>query len=136
MAFTNHGSYVTDETSGLNWKTAPTARLLWGTAVANIPTGWRIPTLNEMQSLIANQKAELASCTAAFGADNLPTDFFWVHKIDPAREDLWQASGKSEAEAEDLSLEKPGHVAAYFVWMGFTPINRRMEQALCRYVQI
>jgi hypothetical protein len=134
MAFVDHGTYVTAP-NGLNWKKAPTERLLWDKAAADAPSGWRIPTLEELQSLIAAQKADLAGCTAAFG-DNLPTDWFWVYKIDPARENLWDASGKTAAEAEVLALEKPGHVAAYFVWMGFTPSNRRMEQALCRYVEI
>ena len=135
MAFTDNGTYVTDTESGLNWKKAPTERLLWDEAAEDAPSGWRIPTLEELQSLIANQKADLAGCTAAFG-DNLPTDWFWVYKIDPARENLWDASEKTAAEAEALALEKPGHVAAYFVWMGFQPSNRRMERALCRYVEI
>ena len=49
---------------------------------------------------------------------------------------MWAASGKTAIEAETIALEKPGHVAAYFVWMGFTPANRRVEQALCRYIKI
>mgnify|MGYP000117587093 CR=1 FL=1 len=63
--------------------------------------------------------ANLAECNAAFGAGNLPTDWFWVHKFNAAGEE--QGS--------------PGAFAAYFVSMGFTPIHRRLERALCRYVQ-
>ena len=137
MAFTdNLDGSVTDSVSGLTWKQAPTARLLWDTAAADAPSGWRMPTLDELQTLIADQKADLAGCAAAFGEGNLPTDWFWVYKIDPARESVWQASGKTADEAEALALEKPGHVAALFVWQGFKPWNNRRIEALCRYVQI
>jgi len=133
--FTNHTTYVYDNVTGLNWKVTPTERQLWREAEAGIPVGWRIPTLDEVQGLIAGQKDNLAECNAAFGAGNLPTDWFWVYKIDPARQAEWEASDKSLAVAEALSLGSPGAFAAYFVSMGFTPINRRMERALCRYVQ-
>lgn len=137
MAFTDNGNgSVTDSVSTLTWKQAPTSRLLWDTAATEAETGWRIPTLDELQTLIANQKADLAGCAAAFGEGNLPTNWFWVYKIDPARESMWQASGKTAAEAEALALEKPGHVAALFVWQGFKPWNNRRIEALCRYVQI
>jgi hypothetical protein len=137
MAFTDNGNgSVTDSVSGLTWKQAPTARLLWDTAATDAEAGWRIPTLDELQTLIADQKADLAGCAAAFGDGNLPTDWFWVYKIDPARESVWQASGKTADEAEALALEKPGHVAALFVWQGFKPWNNRRIEALCRYVQI
>ena len=137
MAFTDNGNgSVTDSVSGLTWKQAPTARLLWDTAATDAPSGWRIPTLDELQTLIADQKAALANCAAAFGEGNLPTDWFWVYKIDPARENVWQASGKTADEAEALALERPGHVAALFVWQGFKPWNNRRIEALCRYVQI
>ena len=136
MALTdNLDGSVTDSVSTLTWKQVPTARLLWDTA-ADAPSGWRIPTLDELQTLIADQKADLAGCAAAFGEGNLPTDWFWVYKIDPARESVWQASGKTADEAEALALEKPGHVAALFVWQGFKPWNNRRIEALCRYVQI
>ena len=117
--FTNHTTYVYDNVTELNWKVEPTERQLWREAEAGIPSGWRIPTLAEVQSLIAGQKDNLAECNAAFGAGNLPTDWFWVHKLNAAGEE--QGS--------------PGAFAAYFVSMGFTPINRRLERALCRYVQ-
>jgi hypothetical protein len=136
MAFIDNGTDVTDETTGYIWKKDPSnTKLLWDKAAADAPSGWRLPTLAELQTLIADQKANLADCALAFG-DNLPTDWFWVYKIDPARENVWDASGKTAIEAEAIALEKPGHVAAYFVWMGFTPANRRVEQALCRYIKI
>lgn len=139
MAFTDNGDgSVTDSTTGYKWKKTPASngeKLLWDEAAADAPAGWRLPTLAELQSLIADQKADLAGCTAAFG-DNLPTDWFWVYKIDPAEEVAWQASAKTATVAEDIALEKPGHIAAYFVWMGFTPANRRLERALCRYIEI
>ena len=136
MAFTdNLDGSVTDSVSGFTWKQAPTERLLWDTAT-EAPSGWRIPTLDELRTLIADQTADLAGGAAAFGAGNLPTDWFWVYKIDPARESVWQAGGKTAAEAEALALEKPGHVAALFVWQGFKPWNNRRIEALCRYVQI
>ena len=137
MAFQdNNDGSVTDLTSGLVWKKAPTARLLWDTAAAEAEPLWRIPTLDELQTLIADQRAEPASCAAAFGEGNLPTDWFWVYKIDPAHETNWQASGKSAADAEYVAMEKPGHVAALFVWQGFKPWNNRRIEALCRYVQM
>jgi len=137
MAFQdNLNGSVTDLTSGLVWKKAPTARLLWDTAAAEAEPLWRIPTLDELQTLIADQRADLAGCAAAFGEENLPTDWFWVYKIDPAHETNWQASGKSAADAEAVALERPGHVAALFVWQGFKPWNNRRIEALCRYVQI
>jgi len=117
--FTNHTTYVYDNVTDLNWKVSPTERQLWREAEADIPVGWRIPTLDEVQGLIAGQKDNLAECNAAFGEGNLPTDWFWVYKFNAAGEE--QGS--------------PGAFAAYFVSMGFTPINRRMERALCRYVQ-
>ena len=117
--FVNHTTYVYDSVTGLNWKVQPTERQLWREAEAGIPSGWRIPTLDEVQGLIAGQKANLEDCNDAFGPGNLPTDWFWVHKFNAAGEE--QGS--------------PGAFAAYFVWMGFTPANRRLEQALCRYVQ-
>lgn len=136
MTFVDHGDYVTDTTTGYNGSKVPTERKLWGEGAASAPnTAWRLPTVTELQSLIANQKADLAGCTLAFGEGNLPTDWFWTYKIDPARQNLWDASSKSPAETEAVALEKPGHVATFFVWMGFSPINRRMEQALCRYIQ-
>lgn len=138
MAFTNNGDgSVTDSVSGLTWKRVPSNLKLWHeAAIVDAPAGFRIPTLDELQSLLADQKADLAGCTAAFGEDNLPTDWFWVHKIDPAQEAVWSAGPKTEELAEDLSLEKPGHVAAYFVWMGRQPANNRRIEARCRYVQI
>jgi hypothetical protein len=136
MAFTDNGTYVTDTTTGINWSKVPTEKKLWGEALEAAPdSSWRLPTLAELQTLIANQKADVAGCAAAFGEGNLPTDWFWVYKIDPARQSIWDASNKSPEAAEVVALEKPGHVAALFVWMGFTPANRRVEQALCRYVQ-
>ena len=134
--FTDGGSYVYDNVSGLDWKKVPTERCLYDEAVANAPAGWRLPTLTELQGLIAGQKSNLVNCDTAFGEGNLPTDWFWVHKIDPTKQAAWEAGPQTDALAQDLSLEKPGHVAAYFVWMGFTPANRRMEQALARYVQV
>ena len=137
MAFQdNLDGSVTDLTSGLVWKKAPTARLLWDTAAAEAEPLWRIPTLDELQTLIADQRAEPAGCAAAFGEENLPTDWFWVYKVDPAHETNWQASGKSAADAEYVAMEKPGHVAALFVWQGFKPWNNRRIEALCRYVQM
>jgi len=133
--FENHSSYVTDTDYNRNWMILPVERCLWSKAVEEAPVGWRIPTLDELQSLLAGQKEWLEQCNNAFGDDNLPTDWFWVYKIDPARQAEWDASDKSPAAAEALSLEKPGHVAAYFVWMGRQPANRRIESALCRYVQ-
>jgi hypothetical protein len=136
MAFNDNGTYVTDTTTGYNWKKVPSnVKSLWDEAAADAPSGWRLPTVAELQTLIADQKADLAGCTLAFG-DNLPTDWFWTYKIDPARENVWAASGKTAAEAEAIALEKPGHVASCFVWMGFAPMNRRVEQALCRYIEI
>ena len=136
MAFIdNENGSVTDLTTSRTWKQAPTDRLLWDTAVAEAPENWRIPTLDELQTLLADQKAELADCATAFGEGNLPTDWFWVYKIDPAHQADWLASSRTPADAEKYALEKPGHVAAYFVWMGRLPANRRLEQALCRYVR-
>ena len=83
--FTNHTTYVNDSVTGLNWKVEPTERMLWREAEAGIPSGWRIPTLDEVQGLIAGQKANLEDCNEAFGAGNLPTDWFWVHKRWPDR---------------------------------------------------
>ena len=135
MAFEDNGDgSVTDSVSTLTWKKAPVARGLWDALV--IPSGWRIPTLEELQSLLKDQKADEAGCTAAFGAANLPTDWFWVHVIPMGKAAEWDAGPKTEDLAEKLSAEKPGHVAAYFVWMGFEPMNRRMTEALCRFVQI
>jgi len=117
--FVNHTSYVYDTVTNLNWKVAPTERQLWREAEEGIPAGWRIPTLDEVQGLLAGQKDNLDDCNAAFGAGNLPTDWFWVHKFNAAHEEQGA----------------PGAFAAYFVWMGHTPANRRLERALCRYVQ-
>jgi len=138
MAFIdNEDGSVTDTASGLTWKQAPSDTLvLFKTAVSEAPTGWRLPTLEEFQTLLADQKADVAGCAAAFGAGNLPTAWFWVYKIDPARKNLWDASAKTAEDAEIVALEKPGHVAALFSWMGFTPANRRLEAALARYVLI
>lgn len=138
MAFIdNENGSVTDTTSGLTWKQAPSETLvLFKTAVSEAPSGWRLPTLEEYQTLLADQKADVAGCAAAFGAGNLPTAWFWVYKIDPARKGIWDASMKTAEDAEKVALEKPGHVAALFSWMGFTPANRRLEAALARYVLI
>ena len=137
MAFTDNGTYVTDTTTGYNWKKAPSASLkLFDEAASDAPSGWRLPTLAEYQTLLADQKADVAGCAAAFGAGNLPTAWFWVYKIDPGRQNLWDAGTKTAFEAETLALEKPGHVAALFSWFGFTPANRRLEAALARYIEI
>jgi len=138
MAFIdNEDGSVTDTVSNLTWKQAPSEKLvLFDTAVAEAPAGWRLPTLAEYQTLIADQKANVAGCAAAFGAGNLPTAWFWVYKIDPGRQNIWNASAKTAEDAEIVALEKPGHVAALFSWMGFTPANRRLEAALARYVLI
>lgn len=138
MAFIdNEDGSVTDTTTGYNWKKAPSSTLkLFDEAVSDAPSGWRLPTLAEYQTLLADQKADVAGCAAAFGAGNLPTAWFWVYKIDPGRQNLWNASGKTAFEAETVALEKPGHVAALFSWFGFTPANRRLEAALARYIEI
>jgi hypothetical protein len=138
MAFIdNMDGSVTDTVSTLTWKKAPSnTKLLWDEAAADAPSGWRLPTLDEIQSLLKGQKEDLAGCAAAFGEENLPTDWFWVYKIDPAYAAKWQSTlGKTPELAEEWSVEKPGHVAAYFVWMGRQPANNRRIEARCRYVQ-
>ena len=127
------GGQVRDNVTNYIWEKVPTARTQWNEL--SIPSGHHIPTLDEMKTLIDGQKAAPDDFAAAFGEGNAPVDWYWVHKIDPARENIWQAGPHAEALAELLSLEKPGHVAAWFNWEGNEPRNRRLLEALCRFVE-
>jgi len=129
------GGEVRDNDTNLIWAKVPTAAVLWGEAVAALGSGKRVPTLAEMKGLIDGQRAEPADFAAAFGAGNAPVEWYWVNSIDPARENVWQAGPKTQALAEALSLEKPGHVSAWFNWQGNQPRNRRILEALLREVE-
>ena len=126
---------VRDNDTNLIWAKVPTAALLWDEAVAALGSGKRIPTLAEMKGLIDGQRAVPADFAAAFGESNAPVEWYWVNSIDPAREDVWQAGPQTQALAEALSLEKPGHVSAWFNWQGNQPRNRRILEALLREVE-
>jgi hypothetical protein len=126
---------VLDNDTDLVWAKVPTAALLWGEAVAALGSGKRVPTLAEMKDLIDGQRAVPADFAAAFGESNAPVEWYWVNSIDPARENVWQAGPQTQALAEALSLEKPGHVSAWFNWQGNQPRNRRILEALLREVE-
>lgn len=131
---------VRDNATDKIWYKEPTASLAWKDLPnpSLIATDLHIPTLDEMQGLIEGQRAVPEDFAAAFGEENIPVDWYWVHKIDPAREAVWldalALGGGTEALAETLSLEKPGHVAAWFNWQGNEPWNRRLLRARCRFV--
>jgi hypothetical protein len=123
--YTVDGDEVTDTgvSPQLVWTKVPTGLKLWSEAEAAIPSGFRIPTLAEFQSLVAGQKAVPADFAAAFGEGNAPVAWFWVKKTF-----LGRLLGRV--------LEKPGHVAAKFVWEGrILPFNRRIVQARARFVK-
>jgi hypothetical protein len=133
--------YVEDTVTGKLWQKVPTAPLAW----KDLPdpsiliTNLHIPTLDELKGLIDGQREDPESFAEAFGEDNAPVEWYWVHKIDPGREAEWLAAvavaAETEALAEKLSLEKPGHVAAWFNYEGNEPWHRRLLKARCRFVQ-
>lgn len=130
--FVRSGDEVVDNDTNLVWQLAPTAKVGWDDLAP--PSGLSVPTLEEMKTLIDGQKQVPEDFAAAFG-DNAPVDWYWVWKIDPAKQAAWDASGKSVEDAVKYSLEKPGHVAVWSNWAGNAPVNRRLLEALCRYVE-
>jgi hypothetical protein len=125
------GARVQDNVTGYVWEQNVIAQCSWN----DLPEGILVPTLAEMKTLIDGQRAVPAEFAAAFGEGNAPIGWYWVHSIDPARENVWEAGPQTEQLAEDLSLEKPGHVSAWFNWQGNQPRNRRILQAFCRPIQ-
>ena len=127
------GLRVQDNVTGYVWQQDVIAQIGWNDLPQSIIL---VPTLAEMKTLIDGQRAVPADFAAAFGEGNAPIGWYWVYSIDPARENVWQAAeSQTNQLAEDLSLEKPGHVAAWFNWQGNQPRNRRLLQAFCRPIQ-
>lgn len=129
------GGKVEDTETGLVWQKVPSAASLWDEAVAALVGDERIPTLDEMKTLLDGQKDVPADFAAAFGEDNAPVDWFWCHAIPVGKQAEWTAGPKTEALAEKLSTEKPGHVAAWSNWAGNKPVNRRILKAMLRSVE-
>jgi hypothetical protein len=87
-SWTNGGSTITDNTTGLTWQrcalgqawtgsscggTATTAA--WAAAVSGAPAGWRLPNVKELESMVERRCAAPAADGAAFPA--APSVNFW-----------------------------------------------------------
>jgi hypothetical protein len=126
------GGRVLDNVTGYAWEQNVMSPCSWN----DLPEGILVPTLAEMKTLIDGQKAAPEDFAAAFGEGNAPVGWYWVYSIDPALENVWQATySQTNEAAEALSLKKPGHVAAWFNWQGNQPCNRRILQAFFRPIQ-
>lgn len=129
------GGEVRDNTTNLVWQKDPSAASLWDESVIALGTGKRIPTVDEVKTLLDGQKAVPADFAAAFGEGNAPVDWFWCHVIPQGKQAEWAAGPKTETLAEKLSGEKPGHVAAWSNWSGNQPVTRRILKAMLRSVE-
>lgn len=129
------GGKVEDTETGLVWQKVPSAASLWDEAVASLVGDARIPTVDEVKTLLDGQKAVPSDFAAAFGDGNAPVDWFWCHVIPKGKQAEWAAGPKTEALAEKLSGEKPGHVAAWSNWSGKQPVTRRILKAMLRSVE-
>lgn len=126
---------VYDDVTDLTWAKVPTENVSWGDGPAFVGNE-RTPTLDEMKTLIDGQREVPEDFAAAFGEGNAPVGWYWVHEIDPGRQNIWSvALNQTEALAEDLSLRKPGHVAAWFNYQGNQPRSRRILAARFRTVE-
>ena len=126
------GARVQDTVTGYVWQQDVIAQCGWNDLPLDVIL---VPTLDEMKTLIDGQRAAPADFAAAFGEGNAPVGWYWVHSIDPARNNVWEAGPQTEQLAEDLSREKPGHVAAWFNYQGNEPRSRRILHAFCRPIQ-
>jgi hypothetical protein len=126
---------VYDDVTDLVWAKVPTENVSWGDRPSPVGNE-RIPTLDEMKTLIDGQREVPEDFAAAFGEGNAPVGWYWVYEIDPARQNIWDAADpKTDALAQDLALRKPGHVAAWFNYQGNEPCSRRILAARFRTVE-
>lgn len=132
-----HNGLVYDDDTDLTWAKVPTENVSWGDRPSfSLRTNQRVPTLDDMKTLINGQREVPEDFAAAFGEGNAPAGWYWVHEIDPARQNIWDvAINQTEALAEELSLRKPGHVAAWFNYQGNEPWSRRILAARFRIVE-
>lgn len=123
---------VLDTETGLLWKfpLVNAARIPYSQAADEIPSGFRIPSQADVQSLVKAQKVDSAEFNAAF--PDIKLDWYWIVTPSPKPD----ATGGS---IDPLLIEtyKPsvGKWASKFLWAGVLPFTRRLIKARALYVQ-
>jgi hypothetical protein len=73
--FKTKGKVVTDTKTGLQWQKEPTGQMTWQKAMdyaASLKAGWRLPTIEELITLI-----DFAKVGPASDFPDMPCEWFW-----------------------------------------------------------
>lgn len=123
---------VFDTETNLLWKfpLPNPARIPYSQAADEIPSGFRIPSQADVQSLVKAQKVDSAEFNAAF--PNIKLDWYWI--VTPH---LRPGATGGAIDPLLITTYRPsvGKWASKFLWAGVLPFTRRLIKARALYVQ-